>query len=85
MDEICTIMAEEFHGVAHSKSAVYMKLDYNGGSSNYYGSQVLGRAFAKGYVSFIPASKGNRYIVMLTDEGWNRYHKVCHPLTPQEV
>lgn len=76
IDELCSIMAEEFHGVAPSKKAVYMKLNYNGGSSNYYGSQVIGRAFSRGLVNFVPASKGNRYIVFLTNEGWARYHEL---------
>lgn len=70
-DELCTILANDFGGKAPSKSAVYMQLQYRGGSSNMYGSFVMERARRAGLIREA-GRNGNAIAVELTDAGWAR-------------
>lgn len=70
-DELCTILAKHFDGGAPSKSAVYMQLQYRGGSSNRYGSQVMERARRAGLIREV-SRNGNAIAVELTEAGWAR-------------
>lgn len=70
MREICSILKHQYGGKAKALSHVYMELDYNGGSSNYYGSRVMDRAMQAGLVEIDGEYKiGHPVPVRLTDKG----------------
>ena len=55
-------------GPSRSRSALYMQLDYRGGSSNYYGDRALRRLEARGMVTQT-SYRRNAIAVAITDIG----------------
>ena len=65
-EQLLRILA--YDGPSRSRSALYMQLDYRGGSSNYYGSRVLERLEARGMVKRSPGPR-NAIAVEITALG----------------